>query len=97
MKKILSKEDKIKIIKGLKSNEYPIHKLNHLSKDIQDFSGFVDLFDGYSLPITAGDKKELLKALQRGFIDFEKISDLHAEMTINPFIKLMMEATATEL
>ena len=96
MKIRLKKEDKLSIIRGLKSNVYNLNELNHLSKDICDHSGDVELFEEVLLPLEPEDRRQLLAALQSGYIDFERMPDLKEKVKNNFFLSGMKEAFQIE-
>lgn len=93
MKIQLKKEDKVCIIRGLKKNEYYLSGLNHLSKHLQDHTAFLELFGSTTLSITTNDKRNLLKALKDGSIDFDLLPDLTEKIKQNLFLEVMKHAS----
>lgn len=96
MKIQLQKNDKVSIIKGLKQNKYILHELNHLSKHIQDNTAFLKLFCTTTLSITTNDKRNLLKAMKNGYIDFDLLPDLTEKIKQNLFLEVMKVASMIE-
>lgn len=96
MKIQLQKNDKVSIIKGLKQNKYILHELNHLSKHIQDNTAFLELFCTTTLSITMNDKRNLLKAMRDGCIDFDLLPDLTEKIKQNLFLEVMKVASMIE-
>lgn len=96
MKIQLQKNDKVSIIKGLKQNKYILHELNHLSKHIQDNTAFLELFCTTTLSITMNDKRNLLKAIKNGYIDFDLLPDLTEKIKQNLFLEVMKVASMIE-
>lgn len=91
MKILLSKTDKVSIIKGLRKDVFLVHELNHLVKVVSDYTAEIDLFGEISLPLTANDKRHLLAALKNGSIDFSNIPDLTERISENFFLTVMKE------
>ena len=89
MKIQLKNADKVSIIRGLKKNEYYLSELNHLSKHIQDHRANIELFGDISLSITMNDKRNLLKAMRNGYIDFDLMPDLTEKIKQNLFLEVM--------
>ena len=73
--RILAKDKKI-IISGLKTGTFNITELNHLTREIADHSGDIELFGEVEVALSMDDKRNLLKSLRSGYIDFELIPDL---------------------
>ena len=73
--RILAKDKKI-IISGLKTGTFNITDLSHLTRGIADHSGDIELFGEVEVALTMDDKRNLLKSLRSGYIDFELIPDL---------------------
>ena len=88
--RILAKDKKI-IISGLKTGTFNITELNHLTREIADHSGDIELFGEVEVPLSMDDKRHLLKSLRSGYIDFELIPDLFEKIKENFFLRIMKE------
>ncbi len=93
--RILAKDKKI-IISGLKTGTFNITELNHLTSRIADHSGDIELFGKVEVALTMDDKRNLLKSLRSGYIDFELIPDLFEKIKENFFLRVMIESTSIE-
>ncbi|WP_154904808.1 hypothetical protein [Lascolabacillus massiliensis] len=93
--RILAKDKKI-IISGLKTGTFNITELNHLTRGIADHSGDIELFGKVEVALTMDDKRNLLKSLRSGYIDFELIPDLFEKIKENFFLRVMIESTSIE-
>ena len=93
--RILAKDKKI-IISGLKKGTFNITELNHLTRGIADHSGDIELFGEVEVALTMDDKRNLLKSLRSGYIDFELIPDLFEKIKENFFLRVMIESTSIE-
>lgn len=93
MKILLNSTDKVSIIEGLKKNKFPLHELNHLSKHLQDHTAYIELFGTTALSITVNDKRNLLKAMRDGYIDFDLLPDLTEKIKQNLFLEVMKVAS----
>ena len=91
MKTILSKTDKVSIIKGLREGVFLVHELNHLVKVLYDYSAEIELFGEISLPLTSNDKRHLLAGLRSGSLDFSNLPDLTERISENFFLSVMKE------
>lgn len=96
MKILLSKTDKVSIIKGLKKGTFNITELNHLTREIADHSGDIELFGEVKVTLSMDDKRHLLKSLRSGYINFELIPDLFEKINENFFLRVMIESTPIE-
>ncbi len=96
MKILLSKTDKVSIIKGLKTGTFNITELNHLTREIADHSGDIELFGEVKVTLSMDDKRHLLKSLRSGYINFELIPDLFEKINENFFLRVMIESTSIE-
>jgi hypothetical protein len=96
MKILLSKTDKVSIIKGLKIGTFNITELNHLTREIADHSGDIELFGEVKVTLSMDDKRNLLKSLRSGYINFELIPDLFEKIKENFFLRVMIESTSIE-
>lgn len=96
MKQYLKSDDKKSIIKGLKTGTFNITELNHLTRGIADHSGDIELFGEVEVALTMDDKRNLLKSLRSGYIDFELIPDLFEKIKENFFLRVMIESTSIE-
>lgn len=93
MKQRLNKDDKLAIIRGLKQGIFNVTELNHLVKDVADHSGEIEIFGAVTLQLSAADKRQLLAALNTGWLDIEKMPDLYEELKENYFLKVMKRAS----
>lgn len=91
--RILAKDKKI-IISGLKTGTFNITELNHLTRGIADHSGDIELFGEVEVKLTMNDKRQLLKSLRSGYIDFQLIPDLFEKINENFFLRVMIESTS---
>lgn len=96
MKQYLKSDDKKSIIKGLKTGTFNITELNHLTREIADHSGDIELFGEVKVTLSMDDKRHLLKSLRSGYINFELIPDLFEKIKENFFLRVMIECTPIE-
>ena len=88
--RILAKDKKI-IISGLKAGTFNITELNYLTRETADHSGDIELFGEVEVKLTMNDKRQLLKSLRSGYIDFQLMPDLLGKIKENFFLRVMME------
>lgn len=96
MKQRILAKDKTIIIKGLKTGTFNITELNHLTRGIADHSGDIELFGEVKVTLSMDDKRNLLKSLRSGYINFELIPDLFEKIKENFFLRVMIESTSIE-